>query len=1036
MHYLRLAPLVLPALLFVLTGTLPAAQANGYDDALDGLKRASKRRALGPQVRAYDELGATGDARALTTLAKLYAAPRAPKAQQRAALVSTIARHFDGSAHTAALEALRLKHASAADAWLWYRTLIIQGRHAGLEGVHAAIQDVELPGDLRAAAVEAAVTLDDGALADLAPGLLAALPEDAGPRALIVQSLAAGLHGVRHRTSNEAMAKASDALIDYLATGKASAATKVVVGRMLQELLDSRFAYLDGAAWKKHKTHPGATRDSDAARLLRARCAGKKTEGSAIAYLIDVSMRAQKEVGPEEMDRFLDTKSHVGTRLGLMTHAVRESIRELKPEQSFIVIPYTHHGLGVLPGAGQLLPGMHDNKLKVFEAMRTLAATGEADLHAGLAAVQAAHPGGMAKEAGPEAVLAGVDTVFLFNQSVSHYDRWVAQEASRRVDKPRTTASGRMVCGTYAEPSWLMEELARWRMRRKLRIVPIAFGDADAALLKQVARVADGFLARRGQAPEASTEIDLGPEDEAYRKARSAYITYLKRPSLNRRTVGRSRFAATGHLRALDALARDYARAEKPVPEVQQLIVDTAYEAYREPNALPLFARWRARHTERHDAWLWHRALAASRASDEVDPPRRAAGEAHDPFLRAAAIRALAKQQDEKVLGLIPGWVSDLLAAKDRGVAFTVPIEAMATALQEMSMSKDEEPYKAAGLALLGVFDDEKTPKRTKLTIVRNLASGLEVPPDGLDKNAWVREVRAGGSGAGMRDSHYGAPTFGGLRASGTRICYVIDMSDSMLTPLKPNERMKPRVITGQTKKRKRRVEDEIDWTKLKTRFDLARALLITSLQGLRPNTHFCVVWFGSEAGTLKSTKGMKPSTPANISRTVKELRKIKAGAPGAGKHKTGVKWGSLRGETNLHGGLHRAFTRTEGKPLQGFTYVSEEGLHKGCDTIFVLSDGAPSTDDFVTLDKRDPEDHVVEDRETMKRAKDVPEVNYPGPYSEVRQSQNLYYDIERHNLIRQVEIHCLGIGEANMGSLGQIARIGLGEARRIGEDD
>jgi len=333
------------------------------------------------------------------------------------------------------------------------------------------------------------------------------------------------------------------------------------------------------------------------------------------------------------------------------------------------------------------------------------------------------------------------------------------------------------------------------------------------------------------------------------------------------------------------------------------------------------------------------------------------------------------------------------------------------------------------------VFDDETTPKRTKLTIVRNLAAGLEVPPDGLQKSAWVREVRAGGSGVGMADARYGAPTFGGLRASGTRICYVIDMSDSMLTPLEPHERLKPKVVTGESAPRKRRPEDEIDWGKVKNRFDLARALLITSLQSLRPNTHFCVIWFGSDAGMLRSTKGLVPTTPASVAKTVKELRKIKPGAPGAGEHKTNVKWGSLQGETNLHGGLTRAFTRTGKKALDGFSYVSERGLMEGCDTIFLLSDGAPSTDDFRMVDKRDPEDHAVEDRESMKKAADTPELTYPGPYGAPFRTQSLINDVRRRNLFRQVEIHCLGIGEANMGLLHRLSSLGLGQSRKIGAD-
>ena len=1012
---LRVLPFLL---LFALTTLAPAVRADDYDDALETLGTALKSRALGERVRALEALAETHDPRAIEVLAKQYAHPKEPKAQERHAIVGLLARHFDRPQFTADLKRVRAEHADAEDAWLWYRTLVVHGRRGGMQDLWDHARDVELPVALRAAAIEAAATLTEGGVADLLADLLAELPEDAAARARLVQSLVVGTFVVRHSATTAAVDKAFDALIAYLATDRVAPATRVVAGRVLQKHYDSRFAYLDGAAWAQHKQRPGATRDSDARRLLPVRIANKKLDGRVVAYLIDVSARAKREVSPELMDELLDTKSHVGDRLGLMTHAVRESIRALKPEQSFVVVPYAHHGPLALPGLEGVLPATYDNQKKAFDALRTLSVGGDADLHAGLSA----------------AIAAQADTIVLFNHSVSHHDAFVAQDERRRVEQPRTTASGRMVVGTYAEPRWLAEELARWRLATKARVLAIPFGEADRDLVATVEKTLDGFEDRRGLAPEAELREARGVDDDAYRKAVQTYLEYRKRPSMNKRELGRHNFASTGNLLALETLTRDYARAEKPVPEIQQQIVDIAVDVFTDAKALPIFARWRGRHTERSDAWLWHRALEVARAANDPAPGRRAAAEAHDPFLRAAAIRAMAKQLDEAVLPSIPRWVAELREAKAEGLAFQVPIEAMATAMETFSGDKDTEAYKEAALALLAVFTDKQTPKRTKLTIVRNLAAGLEVPPDSLDKNVWVREVQAGGSGAGMRDTHYGAPTFGGLRASGTRICYVIDMSDSMLTPLEPNERMKPRVITGQKVRKKRRPEDEIDWSKLKNRFDLARALLITSLQGLQPGTHFCVIWFGSEAGTLKATKGMVKTTPASIAKAVRELRGIKPGAPGAGKHKTGVKWGSLRGETNLHGGLFRAFNRTEGKEMQGFVYVNEQGFEEGCDTIFVLSDGAPTTDDFCCVDKRDPNDHAVEDRETGKRTKDVPELNFHGPYGDIRSPQ-LLNDILRHNLFRQVEIHCLGIGEANMGFLGQLARIGLGESRRIGDD-
>lgn len=1012
-----------------------ALAGDGYDARLGEYRAQARSNSLAVRTLAAEALASTRDPRAITVLANAYARPRNPMAQSRHALVGTLARHFDDERFVEPLAGLRAKHATPEDAWLWYRTLVIHGRHAGMDAVWAAARDTELPPRLRAAAVGAAATLGDPGVAQLAAELLPQLPAEAAGRAVLVQSLATALVAVRENIREDALARAADALIAHLATNDVAEATRVVAGRALQQLLDSRFAYLDGAAWQNHRVRPGATRKSDARRLRPARCAGVGEDGLCVAYVLDVSDGAAEPTTETERERLTGGVVGPGSRLALMQHAVRESIRDLKPPQSFLVLVAAHHRVEPLPGFTRPVPATYDNQLAAFRALEQVQPGGEADLHAGLMRAYQAHAEGFVDEQehlAAETVLGGCDTLFVFSHASSRVDQWVAENPARREERRRTLTCGLGVTGLYADPEWLGEELQRWRLFRKAHLHLISFGDAYADIVRRLARCADAYRPHVRYARDQHPP--LPPATEKYESTKEAYVAYLSRPSLAKRTLGRWKLAHTGHLRALEDLARSYARVEPPVPVLQQIVVDICHEAFHEKRALPSFERWRGRHAQREDAWLWHRALQVAASLQDVATPLRAGAEAHDPFLRAAALRAAAKQGCREMLARIPGWMKRIRGKKAEGLDRVLPIEAMATALLEMRWQKDEETYKQAALALLGAFDDPATPARTRLTIVRNIAAALEVPPESLDKNVWIREVRAGGSSMGIAGHRYGAPTFGGLRASGKRVCYVIDMSDSMLTPLAPDERMQPKVVTGNPKTGgKRRPEDEINWATVKSRFDLARAMLIMSLQTLPPGTDYCVIWFGNEAGMLKTTPGLVTATPKSVAKTVSELRAIKPGPVGGAG--TQVKYGSLRGETNLHGGLVRAFTRTADKPLTGFAYVSEEALTAGCDTIFLLSDGAPTTDDFVREDKRDPEDHAVKDRETAERTEDTPTLLYPGPYCETGRSQMLFWDVERRNLFRQVEIHCLGMGDANMGVLRRLAELGLGQCRKIGED-
>jgi hypothetical protein len=133
-------------------------------------------------------------------------------------------------------------------------------------------------------------------------------------------------------------------------------------------------------------------------------------------------------------------------------------------------------------------------------------------------------------------------------------------------------------------------------------------------------------------------------------------------------------------------------------------------------------------------------------------------------------------------------------------------------------------------------------------------------------------------------------------------------------------------------------------------------------------------------------------------------------------------------GQTNMHGGIHRAFKLKGKGSVKQFEYVHPATFKGGCDTIFLLSDGDPTWDDWPETDEPDPSDRAGDPESGAQT--DAKPNRFQGPYA---QNWFLLDDVRRLNLFRHVEIHCIGIGEANRGFLQQIAGTGLGKSKFIG---
>ena len=341
------------------------------------------------------------------------------------------------------------------------------------------------------------------------------------------------------------------------------------------------------------------------------------------------------------------------------------------------------------------------------------------------------------------------------------------------------------------------------------------------------------------------------------------------------------------------------------------------------------------------------------------------------------------------------------------------------------------------------------------------------------------------------------AASFMGLDVMGDRIVFLVDASDSMLNPLSDEdlEALK-NPITGDKRKRKDKGAYEIDWDRVKTRFDAAREHVKWTVSRLGKDKQVSVILFGDRVEPLGATNGFISASAINARRIQASLDSIHPKKPSEemeSKRPNGV----LLGETNYYTALLSAYRMGRG----GILNAPREGydlklITEGADAIFLLSDGAPIRDGFAgdtptiereyttwayysshqpgegewvefpatkprpesEYERRDPETGAITkvkvpaqpgrpaSRMWRKREKVKTDSHFHhdnGPYASVggmsfgitSELQNLLDEIERMNVVRRVRIQSVGIGEAQMGWLKPIAIKTAGKSVYFGKD-
>lgn len=509
---------------------------------------------------------------------------------------------------------------------------------------------------------------------------------------------------------------------------------------------------------------------------------------------------------------------------------------------------------------------------------------------------------------------------------------------------------------------------------------------------------------------------------DEFEKEFSSYEQNVNRPPLVFRFGAMNRLARTKDPRALEVLSKRYRSPRVPKVQEQYLLAGVLGTHFTE--ARHVDALWKLLDKFKKDeahAWLFRNVTQALATHDDVARIEAFVMEPRTkPMLQAAALEGLAARKHPAALPLVVQRLDAKLPKE--GPKRMAVLDACASVLLAHADQRASDAYKTAASKVVDLLARDDVGLRTKLVIARYLRIAYHADKLTTSHAYWRRMLGYDPAPTKTGGSVVGRPRFYGVEAAGSRVGYVLDMSDSMLEPLTDRERRDAQF----REERSRGENDEpLPWESIQTRFDLARAYLKQSVAALTKNTAFVVVTFGHEARALKATKGLVLASRGTIKRVLKELDGIKAGSATRKRPH-----GTLQGDTNLHTALLRVFRAVPKDFVDEEEDVDPKALERGCDTIFLFGDGKPTRDDFDAADRREA-GRVTVDRETGETRESAAGGGiFFGPYI---RTKHLIDDVRRMNLLRKAEIHTISIGEADHGLMRGLAEVGHGRHRSIG---
>ena len=271
---------------------------------------------------------------------------------------------------------------------------------------------------------------------------------------------------------------------------------------------------------------------------------------------------------------------------------------------------------------------------------------------------------------------------------------------------------------------------------------------------------------------------EAGKRELAYRKAAALWKRDRKRPPLQLRYNAMRALAESRHPKARDILIKRYAKPRDPKDHERYLIASLLGEHYREEADVEPLRALAAKHRRDGDAWLAFHVLGSLHAAGRAESVRATALDVKAKrFERAAALEALSRAKDAAALETLRATLEGLDRARpfDRALL----LESGASILYAMREQAKEKVYQEAAEALLEQLRAEDVTDRTRLVVARRLGRAFGIERLALDPLFWQQVVQHQKE-VDTAAHTIARPRFGGIEASGTRIAYLLDMSDSM----------------------------------------------------------------------------------------------------------------------------------------------------------------------------------------------------------------------------------------------------------------
>ena len=481
----------------------------------------------------------------------------------------------------------------------------------------------------------------------------------------------------------------------------------------------------------------------------------------------------------------------------------------------------------------------------------------------------------------------------------------------------------------------------------------------------------------------------------------------------------RDGLARTRTPEALQSLLSEYRRPSGHREHVRATIATLLGRYFGEPRWRAPLDELRATHTNEGGYWLQAQLLSGvlreSRPSEIIERIH-AAQTAH---AAAAIVTALSLRAPKLLHESVPG----LLLRLPRGTRTRdLLLGATACGMLRNRGRLDAEPYRSAWDAWAGLLGEERlTHQPHRHLVVRALQVRLDTWHDDEEPGFWrhlLGQAERGDSPKGVTRSR---PSFFGLESDGRRVAFLIDVSNSMAQRFEHGRESPGH--TGAAHWRSPRLgEEDLPWSLIENRYELARAHLGLALRRLDPELRFTVILFGGKAWTLQCTRGFVPASDENVRAAIDELAEIEPTQTTQLGHAAAP---VFHGGTNLHGALRLAFELLPWGKRARNCWTDRRCLEGGCDTIFVLSDGVPSLDDF---SRRGGLAEAFAGHPAFAGKGAGAQVYYRGPYT---REDWLLEDLRRLNALRMVRIHCVGIGEAQMSLLEALSGDNFGKALR-----